>query len=84
MSESLRFEGDSRQRRRRGVLAQADSLAPSLPIINPDRLATAFPPMVLLTERSSTIYLDVLIAERASCSLWAQSGWLSLNAGKVE
>ena len=37
MSESLRFEGDSRQRRRRGVLAQADSLAPSLPIINPDR-----------------------------------------------
>ena len=53
----------------------------------PSERATALPPIKLLTERGSPIYLDVLIAERergehaAVYGGRAQSGWLSLHAG---
>ena len=45
----------------------AGSLAPSsTPTDRPTECVPAFPPMMLLTERSSSVYLDVLIAEASN------------------
>ena len=72
------------QEEERGVFERArPHLARSLPpLLRPSASepATALPPIKLLTERGSPIYLDVLIAERerrARCSLWgAGAKWV--------
>ena len=77
------------QEEERGVFERArPHLARFLPpLLRPSASepATALPPIKLLTERGSPIYLDVLIAERGEHAAVyggrAQSGWLSLHAG---